>query len=321
MPPRGGGTAQCDAAAAKVKWIKDFIDQLTADLTTAGEILYVVNLLLDFLDLLAPEFAILLDLITSVASSLATLGGAAISAALTSTEYDLLTCIFFCNSASDGTVSASQLSQTMSDVTAQLNTTAALVINEILTLQGNVGLTNAGTLFTITGDCSSCTCSGWTYEWDFRSSNGGWFPRSIDEAIYVGGTGWIANCATSPSSIRLVIQYNIPTAPAIQIDKFEVDLDYVQGSNSGTDPRKVTMREFDANNGGGSTLATLVNPTTPPLATGSYTEVLTSTQTPHSVEFNVWCSQTFCDGSAVAKKARFKGTGTPPSALTGGNFI
>jgi hypothetical protein len=186
-PPVAGSSKQCDAAANMVKWLKDFIDSLNAAFATGATIATFVNILMDFMDLLFP-YAELLQLVVEAAGTLFGIGHAALSAAFTSTEYDLLSCIFFCNADGNGVVSVDALAQIESDITDQLNVTAALVVNALLFLQGEIGLSNAGSIGTETGDCSACACA-WTYTWDFTVSASGW--HFVDYGGDTGGT-WVS---------------------------------------------------------------------------------------------------------------------------------
>jgi hypothetical protein len=169
------------------KWLKDFIDSVNSAFATGATIATITNILLDFMDLLFP-YAELLQLVVEAAGTIFGIGHAALSAAFTSTEYDLLSCIFFCNADGNGVVDAAALAQIESDITDQLNTTAALVTNAILFMQGEIGLSNAGAIGTETGDCSACACA-WTYTWDFTVSASGW--HFVDYGGDTGGT-WVS---------------------------------------------------------------------------------------------------------------------------------
>lgn len=167
-PPVAGTSKQCDAAANMVKWLHDFIDQCIHVFTVGGQIAFFINLLLEFIDLLFPA-ADFIDLITELAATIFGAGSTALMAAFTSTEYDLLLCIFFCHADSQGRIAASKMAGIEADVTAQLNTLAATVVNAILFIQGEVGLSNAGAIGSETGDCTACTDCQWCYRFDATS--------------------------------------------------------------------------------------------------------------------------------------------------------
>lgn len=163
-PPVAGSNKQCDSAANMVKWLKDFIDYETALMVAGATITTLVNGILTPMDLLFPA-ADFLSVIIDIADTLFGIGATALTAAFTSTEYDALLCIFFCNADGEGRVSAAQLATIEELITEQLNTTAALVVNAILFLQGEIGLSNAGAIGSQVGDCTACAC-GWSREWN-----------------------------------------------------------------------------------------------------------------------------------------------------------
>lgn len=224
MPPQGD---PCNAAANMVKWLHDFIDQVI-DLLFAGSVLIaVVNKLLDFLVLLTEGAALLIELILDIADTLFGLGAAALALAFTSTEYDALLCIFYCNIGGDGSVSADQLAIIESAVTAQLNTTAALVTNLLLGIQGEVGLQNAGAIGSETGDCSGCACSTCAVLYDFTLGDQlGWYLalNAWYSCFPLGswsGTGWDTTAdACNPGSNAAYIAIDC-TNPAFDVVGFK----------------------------------------------------------------------------------------------------
>ena len=190
-PPVGGSSKRCDAAANMVKWLHDFIDQCLFDLELIGSVTTIINSILLSLNVLSAGFASFLEAISELAETISGIGSAALIIAFTSTEYDLLTCIFFCNVDSDGRVSVDALAEIQTEITAQLNTTAALVVNAILSLQGEIGLSNAGSVGSETGDCDGCACA-WCYEFDFTLSDGGWSLWDFfgTHGVWETGIGW-----------------------------------------------------------------------------------------------------------------------------------
>jgi len=156
--PPLGEDVRCDAAANMVKWIKDFLDQ-TADLLCAGaEAFAVANAAIPLYELISGGSLTLLALITEIAGTLTGIGCTALTAAFDESTYAALLCCFYCNIENDGQVTADDLTAVEDQVTSDLVTTAALVVNAILFLQGEVGLSNAGTIGAQTGDCDACDC-------------------------------------------------------------------------------------------------------------------------------------------------------------------
>jgi hypothetical protein len=191
-----------------VKWIHDFVDQCIEILGAGSAITAIANLALKFFDFLFPA-ADFVTLILSIAGAIFDIGYTALTAAFTTTEYDLLLCIFYCNVDASGQVSATKLAHIESQITSQLNTTAALVVNAILFIQGEVGLSNAGVFEALTGqDCSACACE-WCYTFDFTASDGGWHVLTGAPGTYSAGVGWIGTYVspTNISSLRIAIDF------------------------------------------------------------------------------------------------------------------
>lgn len=176
LPALATSDPQCDAAANMVKWLKDFIDSTTLALGDAASAFTVANIALEFFTVITGGSSILLDLIFGIGETLTELGYAALSAAFNPTEYDLLLCDFYCNIDLNGQMDATQLTACEAMVSVDLNTTAALVVNLILSTQGEVGVSNAGVIGGQTGDCTDCACA-WCYEWPDVASMllDGWF--------------------------------------------------------------------------------------------------------------------------------------------------
>lgn len=167
-PARTGTDRACDAAANMVAWIKAFMDEIIEDLTGIGTAGLIVSTALNAWSLLFEPIAIL-DLIATVAESVGGFGSTLLDASFTTETYDLLLCIFFCHVDGDGQVDADRFLLVQSDIADQLNPTAAIVMALILGAQGNVGLSNAGAIGDVVGDCTDCDC-GWCYLWDGSNS-------------------------------------------------------------------------------------------------------------------------------------------------------
>lgn len=207
-PPVAGSNKQCDSAANMVKWLHDFMDQIIAGLAAGAQEIYAANTLIDFLKLCFPFAAYFIELIFEAAVDLFGRGSTALDAAFDSTTYDLLECIFFCHADANGRISAAQLTNVETDIVAQLNTTAAVVVNEILFIQGEIGLSNAGAIGSETGDCSACEC-GWCFEWDFTSTDGsgdGWHIPAGANGTYTSGTGYVGTFQDGDTITDIVLK-------------------------------------------------------------------------------------------------------------------
>jgi len=156
--PPLGSDVRCDAAANMVKWVKDFLDQATDLLCAGAEAFAVANAAIPLYELISGGSLTLLALITEIAGTLTGLGCAALTAAFDEATYAALLCCFYCNIENDGQVTVDDLVAVEDQVTSDLVTTAALVVNAILFLQGEIGLSNAGVIGAQTGDCDACEC-------------------------------------------------------------------------------------------------------------------------------------------------------------------
>jgi hypothetical protein len=214
-PPVAGSSKQCDAAANMVKWLHDFIDQMLFDFELVGSVTTIINSILLSLNVLSAGFATFLEVISELAETISGIGAVGLTAAFTDDQYDLLICIFFCHAGADGRVTALQLAAMESDITAQLNTTAALVVNAILFLQGEIGLSNAGAIGSETGECDDCGCA-WCYNFQDVSRLSEWIPETVGTATatYSGGV-W--NSAVNGDTAWLWISWTLGT-PTVLID-------------------------------------------------------------------------------------------------------
>lgn len=209
-PPVAGSSKACDSAANMVKWLHDFIDQMLFDFTLVASVTTIINSILLELEILAPYIE-LLGIISELAETISGIGEAGLTLAFTSHEYDLLECIFFCNVDVNGRVSVDKLADIEAATTAQLNTTAALVVNAILFVQGEIGLSNAGAVGGQTGDCTGCDCT-FCYKWDFRIDSyaaDGWAVEP-PYGQYAVGSGW-----QSHTGDGLILDLTFPTATEI----------------------------------------------------------------------------------------------------------
>lgn len=190
-PTKTGSDIRCRSAASMVKWLRDFVEYEAGILNTGAQIVELSNAAFSFFDILAP-WAILVQGLINLAGTLFGIGGTALTVAFSGSEWDDLLCILNCNLEADGTITPDDFTEIESEISDQLNTTAALVLNAILDAQGYVGLQNAGTLYEVASpDCSGCDCE-WCYEWDFTASDGGWTARTGFGTVghYTPGVGW-----------------------------------------------------------------------------------------------------------------------------------
>lgn len=224
LPPLTTSDPRCDAAANMVKWIKDFIDEVIDQLNADATALALTNNFLTRLTTLFPP-ALLLLLLQEAATSLFDTGATALAAAFTSTQYDILLCAFYCNIENDGTVTAADLTDVEVQIASSMDSVAAAIVDEILFIQGEVGLSNAGVIGGETGDCSDCTCS-WHYRWNFLVTDGDFvaFTAAGDPGgTWVSGVGWqatslghgSATCSVVWANAQATAPFDIPTGTTV----------------------------------------------------------------------------------------------------------
>lgn len=172
-PPIDADDPRCQAAANMSRWINNLIDQVLTVIAECNDAAGLLTILTGVLLELGP-FGILIDLILALAFVLFSAGATAISAAFTNDVYDQLTCIFYCNIGTDGTVTAEQLATIQSQIDSMIGGLVGTVLDAMLFLMGNVGLTNAGTIGSAPADCSDCGCAWVSVDSFCDSTVGDW---------------------------------------------------------------------------------------------------------------------------------------------------
>jgi len=314
-PPLTTSDPQCDAAANMVKYIKDFIDGVVTALSEGASGLTIATAAVTVFSLLFFEVGLLVDLFLALGAGLASLGSTALDDAFDSSVYDELKCFFLCAADAEGKVSPTSFSVLQTQIAASgINSTAKTVIGLMLTLMGEVGLTNAGAIGSETGDCSDCDPCGWVKEWDV--SNGdtlGWqivlVADGTPRGSYVGGR-FIGT--HQGGSVCLTLMY--PMA-GIHVNGAAVYIESFHGTGIGN-----VHRTFD--------FTDMTNPGV--AATVEETDAMVSispAQWQHASSADFTCTEGFgmdwiCDSNDTGRsnvyKIRVSGVGEPPS---GGVFV
>lgn len=154
VPARGGDNPQCDSATQMQLRIKNMLDAVIV----SSNLLQAINAVVAVVSIFFFEVGIVIEAIWAIVGAIFSVGTTTLDAALTDPVYADLLCILNCNIGSDGTVTAEQFANIKSEVDSKLETVAAFAINQALDSIGFVGLTNAGALGEVTGDCSTCEC-------------------------------------------------------------------------------------------------------------------------------------------------------------------
>lgn len=158
LPARTGGDPHCDSAQQMHDRIKNMLDAVI----TSSNILQAINGVVALVSIFLFEFGIIIEAIWAFVSTIFNIGTTTLDAALTETVYDDLLCILYCEIESDGTVTQGDFDTIYARVNDEIGGVAAIAITNVLLSIGNVGLTNAGALGEVTGDCDSCDC-GWEH--------------------------------------------------------------------------------------------------------------------------------------------------------------
>lgn len=169
FPPVGGDDPKCQAAANQVRFLNNVIDETLSNIAIAGDALSLALTILPFIVELGP-FAILFDLVLALAGILISAGATAINAAFTNDVYDQLLCIFYCAIEDDGTVTADDLAEIETKVGEDIGGLVQVVIDAMLLVTGEVGMTNEGTIGDAPADCSDCECT-WEHTVDLTTEN------------------------------------------------------------------------------------------------------------------------------------------------------
>lgn len=202
FPPVVADDPRCQAAANQVRFLKNTIDQALSVISLGTDAAGLALTLLPLFVELGP-FAILFELVLALADGLVALGADAISSAFTSDVYDQLTCIFYCNIEDDGTVTADDLSIIEGAIGDQIGGVVQAVLDAMLFLTGEVGLTNEGTIGDAPADCSACICCPVETVYDLTVNDGGfvneantWGQMHTNIGTYSAGVGWTTTDTT-----------------------------------------------------------------------------------------------------------------------------
>jgi len=303
LPVLTTGDVKCDAAANMVKWLKDFIDSVTELLGAGATAFGLVNTALSLMTAIFEPSALLL-LVVGACETLFGIGATALTGAFTSDQYDLMLCIFYCLVDDNGQVSESAFAVIEDQMTDQLNTTAALVTNLILSMQGEVGLSNAGVIGGQTGDCSGCDDCDWVVEYDFSLSNYGFnvlFSSGQPRGYYTGSSF----IGTNQGGTICVFLYK--AAPGLDITGMAAFCTLNHGTGLGSLHR--TMNLLTASPVTVSTIGSAG--VTDQVSPGWQTDTPTFTSTAGWAMD--WNGSTNGTGAMEIFKIRLRGTGTPPT--------
>ncbi len=227
LPLAEGEVTRCAAAENIVAILDEMTSQLATQLTAGASLLEIVAVLLAMIAIFLSGGA-LAPIITGFAGALIGFGGAAITAAFTSDVWDLVLCAIFENISDDGSISQSQLDDIYSDLDADLDGAAIVILGDWFNALGPVGMTNAGRTGNSSGTgCEECcvpenvpyATTGDDWSGGAEANNGGCgFGR------YIGASGNPATFTIPDRDDRLVAAVRVPacdstlgTSPAVTV--------------------------------------------------------------------------------------------------------
>lgn len=306
---------ECSIAAGMVEGLQQFVIQMITT-TSVGQLATASSALLGSY---LPALAWAYPLSTDVAEQTMTLGQVAIDEAMTLPVYEALECIFYCHLPPTKILTEDAWAGVMFDVDSQIEDAVVTgVLNIWHELLGVIGITNAGLLNNDSeADCSGCDC-GWTYQWHLPTDMGNWTgyagqPGSLEPCgwqtglIFVGG---------DPSRGRRQAILQFASFPS---DAEVTDFRFTYTASSVVAGLGYPNSAIVLNNGT-NVIATGVP------AVGTHTDQAHGSY-PSVAEVEYFIGVGACDGcgdpggEACVEWISISGTGDPPTAFTGGEFL
>jgi hypothetical protein len=177
-----GSDKRCAAAASAAVLIQEQVgDQLTDDMTRYT----LAQLITDWTQVYIGTSNPFQALLTVIANQIFALVIATLRPALTSTVYDQLRCIIYCNMSGMASIDGTQWQQIRSDITDQIGGIAGVFLEHLVYLLGNGGMTNlvrSGAVSEATcDDCTECPDPSCPVEYSFYA---GWTVVSVVDDLY-----------------------------------------------------------------------------------------------------------------------------------------
>lgn len=233
-PARTGSTKQCDAAANMVANIESQIFNSTNAISSTGNAIAGVTILLQFLDLLG-DWGVLAALLVDFCNLIVSIGVTGVQAAFTTTVYSDLECILYCDIGSDGSVNAGQLAHIQSDVASHFGALSDvnIVLQGILGYMGAVGLSNAGATGTAVGSCGGCSSCVWRHYWLDGTDLADWFsPTSLLGRVNGAYTGSVVRGTTINDQLQ--VWGSAELNDALHITKIKMFFNFVNTGGMGS---------------------------------------------------------------------------------------
>lgn len=238
FPPIVADDPKCQAAANMTRGISDFLHNISGIASAATNAESMLTIIIGATAVFFPEGAaigVLAFLALDLASTIFSATFGAVDAAFTSTVYDKLTCIFFCRVNADGTVSAAELANILTDINTQIGGLVYTVLSGWFFLIGEVGLSNMGAKGSAPADCSACDCA-WRRCWLSGDGLGDWVtPTTLlgnSAGSYNGGLDAIDGTVINEQNN---VWANGLLTEALHVTELTVIFSYVNEGGDGSD--------------------------------------------------------------------------------------
>jgi len=252
---------KCNSAASATRYIARLIGNVADGIGAGATALGISSSLVAWL---APvgQYAVLVLVLVDLAAALIAIGAGVITGAMTSTVYDTLECILYCNMSDDGFLTAAAMSNVLDDIGTQIGGTPEIILDALFSVMGWANITNAGYLQLDTDTCTGCGCT-WCYDFDFTAGPETWLSNDGAQLI----PPWSTIDRGGNPAYRIV-QIHTGTRPAFTVTRFDLTFTYTAGSYNAAQNRYALTWN------GGILLASGAA-----LTTGTHTVSWTGTQT------------------------------------------
>lgn len=171
LPLAEGELTRCAASENMVATITGLIDQTADELESAASVAEIVTDLITSVAVFLGAIGVIGGLAGVAIGRIFSFGGTAVRAAFDNDVFDRLKCNFFCNLGDDGVVTTGRLAAMHAQIDVDETGLANMHLHDLLTLFGEVGLTNMGRAGSSTGTgCGDCGC-GCTVQQDYEAES------------------------------------------------------------------------------------------------------------------------------------------------------
>jgi len=291
------------------------LTQLRAGVVAAEVAVAIAATITGIMSLFIPQ-AIVSTAALAITGIALDVGEAALDTMLDSGHLANFKCAVYCNTNADGTITAAQFAAIRDAMGAWASGSELSLIQYYLDGFGSVGLTRQGTAGGITtGDCEDCACA-WAYQWTFTVTDGGWVP-SILGGVHTGGLWSYVDALSGTDYYRGVEIKKTFTSTATGVTRLEFRYNLTKGSAYAGSALMGGFRANGTSLYSFKTFDELVNGTNL-LLTWDLTDALDDISV--TMRSSIQTSASYSGDASIASVI-LRGSGVPPTGLTGGAFI